>query len=300
MYDKGWVRLNRVDPEYEIGASKFVEAVIKNLGNPEMILCPCIDCRNVDHQSGNIVVEHLVTRGMDIKYKQRNDWYEHGEQMTSGERVDEIVNNEAFNLYKATHYLEEDYVKSGEFVNEDYNEPMEGKPDDSFMANLKDAETPLYSNGSRYNKLSAIVTLFRLKTHSGWSDTSFNELLGVLADLLPEDNVLPKSLYLMKKFLKEFGMGYEKIHACSNDCCLFRNEYKDMENCPKCGDSRWKINKRTKVIKKGVPVKVLRYFPIIPRFKRMFRSEKMAEDLRWHFSNKSTDGKMHHPVDLFT
>ncbi|XP_012850059.1 PREDICTED: uncharacterized protein LOC105969828 [Erythranthe guttata] len=235
MYDKGWVRLNRVDPEYEIGASKFVEAVIKNLGNPEMILCPCIDCRNVDHQSGNIVVEHLVTRGMDIKYKQRNDWYEHGEQMTSGERVDEIVNNEAFNLYKATHYLEEDYVKFGEFVNEDYNEPMEGKPDDSFMANLKDAETLLYSNGSRYNKLSAIVTLFRLKTHSGWSDTSFNELLGVLADLLPEDNVLPKSLYLMKKFLKEFGMGYEKIHACSNDCCLFRNEYKDMENCPKCG-----------------------------------------------------------------
>lgn len=73
-----------------------------------------------------------------------------------------------------------------------------------------------------------------------------------------------------------------------------------MDNCPKCGNSRWKINKRIKEIKKGVPVKVLRYFPIIPRFKRMFRSEKMAEDLRWHFTNKCTDGKMHHPVDSVT
>src|SRR3954469_7641564 len=34
--------------------------------------------------------------------------------------------------------------------------------------------------------------------------------------------------------------------------------------------------------------------------KRMFRSEKMAEDLRWHFNNKSNDGKMHHPVDSVT
>lgn len=66
--------------------------------------------------------------------------------------------------------------------------------------------------------------LFRLKTRSGWSDGSFNELLVTLQELLPEDNVLPNSLYSMKKFLKEFGMGYEKIHACLNDCCLFRKE----------------------------------------------------------------------------
>lgn len=92
-------------------------------------------------------------------------------------------------------------------------------------------------------------------------------------------------------------MGYEKIHACENDCCLFRKEYKDLDSYPKCGYSRWKINKQTKEIKKGVPVKVLRYFPIIARFKKMFRFEKMAKDLRWHFNNKSNDEKMRHPVD---
>ncbi|XP_010436656.1 PREDICTED: uncharacterized protein LOC104720449 [Camelina sativa] len=32
----------------------------------------------------------------------------------------------------------------------------------------------------------------------------------------------------------------------------------------------------------------------------MFRSEKVAADLRWHFNNKSTDGKLRHPVDSVT
>lgn len=29
----------------------------------------------------------------------------------------------------------------------------------------------------------------------------------------------------------------------------------------------------------------------------MFRSEKLAKDLRWHFTNKSEDGTIHHPMD---
>ena len=118
--------------------------------------------------------------------------------------------------------------------------------------------------------------------------------------MLPEENVLHTSLYEVKRFLKSFDMGYEKIHACVNDCCLFRKEFEKLDNCPNCNASRWKINMRTGDVKKGIPQKVLRYFPIIPRLKRMFRSEKMAKDLRWHCSNKSTDGKSRHLVDSVT
>jgi len=57
---------------------------------------------------------------------------------------------------------------------------------------------------------------------------------------------------------------------------------------------------QTGEVKKGVPQKVLWYFPIISRLKRMFRTEEMAKDLRWHFSNKSSDGKLCHPVDSVT
>ena len=30
-------------------------------------------------------------------------------------------------------------------------------------------------------------------------------------------------------------MSYDKIHACPNDCVLFRNEYAALNECPKCG-----------------------------------------------------------------
>jgi len=32
----------------------------------------------------------------------------------------------------------------------------------------------------------------------------------------------------------------------------------------------------------------------------MFRSEQVAKDLRWHFTNKSSDGKMQHPINSVT
>ena len=174
------------------------------------------------------------------------------------------------------------------------------KKEDEFLAKIAEAETPWYPSCASHIKLSAIVSLFRLKTQNGWSDKSFNDLLETLPEMFPEDNVLHTSLYEVKKFLKSFDMGYEKIHACVNDCCLFRKRYKKLEKCPKCKASGWKTNMHTGEKKKDVPQKVLHYFPIIPRLKRMFRSEQMAKDLRWYFTNKSTDGKLWHPVDSVT
>ncbi|CAA7044905.1 unnamed protein product [Microthlaspi erraticum] len=125
----------------------------------------------------------------------------------------------------------------------------EDKKKDEFLAKIADAETPLHPTCVNHNKLSAIVSLFRLKTQNGWSDKSFNDLLETLPGMLPADNVLHTSLYEVKKFLKSFDMGYEKIHACVNDCCLFRKKYKKLENCPKCKVLRWKTNIHTGEVK---------------------------------------------------
>jgi hypothetical protein len=35
-------------------------------------------------------------------------------------------------------------------------------------------------------------------------------------------------------------MKVERIHACPNDCILYRNEYNDLDKCPKCNASRYK------------------------------------------------------------
>ncbi|XP_013624019.1 PREDICTED: uncharacterized protein LOC106329988 [Brassica oleracea var. oleracea] len=295
MVDKAWVHLSRVDPAYERGDSKFVWEVAAALGGIDMIVCPCIDCRNIDCHCGSVVVDHLVTRGMDETYEKRSDWYLHGE-LSSGvadESRESQWNDEIIGLYRADECFDEALVGTV-----DFSEMAEGedKKEDEVLAKLADAETPLYLTCANYSKLSAIVSLFRLKTHNGWSDKSFNDLLEMLPEMLPEENVLHTSLYEIKKFLKSFNMGYEKIHACVNDCYLFRKKLKKLEYCPKCKASRWKTNIHTGEI----PQKVLHYFPIIPRLNRIYRSEEMANDLRWHFSNKSTDGKLRHHADSVT
>ena len=122
-------------------------------------------------------------------------------------------------------------------------------------------------------------------------------MLGILHDMLPDGNTLPDSLHSTKKLLKTFDLGYEKIDACINDCCLFWKEREHLEACSKCDASRWKTNEHTNKIHKGIPTKVLRYFPIIPRLKRMFRSAEKVEQLLWHSNHKSQDGKMRHLVD---
>jgi len=272
-----------------------------------MIICPCKECRNVYQQSSSDVVVHLVTKGMDEAYKLQSEWYHHGDSVASAEGVSTTNqrNDEILELYKAAEYFDEELASKRDLVETPLGDLAEiaedeDRREDEFLAKLADAEPPLYPSCLNHIKLSAIVSLFRIKTRNGWSDKSFNELLETLPNMLPKDNVLHTSLYDVKKFLKSFDMGYEKIHACVNDCCLFRKKYKKLDNCPKCKASRWKINTHSGVVKKGVPQKVLRYFPIILRLKRMFRTAEMAKDLRWHFTNKSSDGKLRHPVDSVT
>ena len=127
--------------------------------------------------------------------------------------------------------------------------------------------------------MSATLILCKAKARHSLSDKAFDDVLKIVHDLLPINNILPDSFYSAKKLFNAFDLGYEKIHACENDCCLFRKDLEHSEICPKCGSSRWKLNERTKKISKGVLTKVLRYFPIIPRFRRLFKSAERSEQL---------------------
>ncbi|KAL6191588.1 hypothetical protein ACLB2K_037978 [Fragaria x ananassa] len=70
-----------------------------------------------------------------------------------------------------------------------------------------------------------------------------------------------------------------------------------MQNCLECNASRWKVNPWTNEINTRVPAKVLRYFPIIPRIKRMFLSASNSELLTLHSTHHNQDGMMRHPID---
>ncbi|KAL4579492.1 hypothetical protein LXL04_015641 [Taraxacum kok-saghyz] len=56
----------------------------------------------------------------------------------------------------------------------------------------------------------------------------------------------------------------------------------------------WDENKTTG---KKVPHKVLRYFPLTPRLRRLYSSRHTAKEMTWHKTGRSEEGKMRHPVD---
>jgi hypothetical protein len=67
------------------------------------------------------------------------------------------------------------------------------------------------------------------------TDKGFEELLGIVKNMLPKGNELPSSTYEAKKVVCPLGLGIKKIHACSNDCILYRgDEYENLDACPVC------------------------------------------------------------------
>ncbi|GJT52265.1 hypothetical protein Tco_0978422 [Tanacetum coccineum] len=130
------------------------------------------------------------------------------------------------------------------------------------------------------------------------TDSIFNEMLEFFQNVFPtaKGYKLPPSYYAIKKTFKMIGLGYESIHACVNDCFLFRGDAnKDVHFCPVCNTSIWKDGNTPG---KKVPKKVLRYFLIILRLQRLYKSSHTAKEMTWHATGKCTKpGKMQHPVD---
>ena len=47
-------------------------------------------------------------------------------------------------------------------------------------------------------------------------------MLEIMKKKLPKDNELPDSTYEVKKVVCPLGLEVQKIHACPNDCILYR------------------------------------------------------------------------------
>ena len=250
--DRSWMCMDRRTLAYEKGIEDFLLFAKSNIPNFQGLLrCPCLKCGNCKVCAMNEVREHLYFNGIDKSYKR---WIWHGEVSRDDTYVGPS-NEPFFDMHD-----EDDRVV--EMVR-DAEDGFVGRHQ-TFEKLLEDAEIPLYDGCTKFTKLSALVRLFNLKAANGWSNKSFSDLLQLLGEMLPENNVLPTSMYEAKKNLSSLGMDYEKIHACPNDCILYKKEYEDRDDCPICHVSRWKSNKEVSKSKKGIPTKVLWYLPPIP------------------------------------
>nr|GEY33549.1 hypothetical protein [Tanacetum cinerariifolium] len=230
--------------------------------------CPCKSCRNVSWVSLNNLSRHIANNGWDRSYKAWTDYDEPNLPLPV------IHNTTQPHMSDMTACLNDlSYIPP----NNEQNKPTQGdigetsnEPTQAICNEFEELYVSAKERGAReiFQKV--------FPTSKGYK--------------------LPPSYYVIKKTFKTIGLGYESIHACVNDCFLFRGEYhKDKQFCPVCNTSRWKDSNTQG---KKVPKKVLRYFSIIPRLQCLYKSSYTAKEMTWHATRKCMEpGKMQHPVD---
>jgi hypothetical protein len=153
----------------------------------------------------------------------------------------------------------------------------------------------LYPGCKEATKVSFIVRLFQIKCMFGLSNSALEAILHLFLLLLPEGHCIPDTLDKVRKVVHDLGLEYEKVHACVNDCVLFRKDYARMDKCQTCGESRRKNDEEaigTASTKKRYPRKILRYFPVIPRLQRLYMRDTTSSLMRWHKRDEIvSDGK---------
>ncbi|XP_021859270.1 uncharacterized protein [Spinacia oleracea] len=283
--DRKWMHAKRYSDEYELGVEDFISFAIQHAEDDDNILCSCVECNNMVRLGVSNLRDHLITNGINQLYK---CWLNHGEIL--GDSFSNMDSGRVFDTWMEgeTH---EEFMYDDDGVEELINvleENIQYCPE--MLENLSsDAKKPLYPGSSKFSRLSGVLELLNVKARNGVTDKCFTEFLKTFHAILSDENLLSSRTYDAKKMLSSIGLSYERIHACPNDCILYRKEHALLESCPECNAPRYKKNK--------VPAKVMWYFPIIPRFRRLFSILEEAKNLTWHTDGREKDGMLRHPAD---
>jgi hypothetical protein len=235
--------------EYINGLDAFIDFTKKDMvdNGRSFIYCPCKHCKNEKkYRSDDVLRTHLIKQGFKEDYR---CWNKHGEvglneaemreeDPTNGvEEKDDDVNEADIlrlsdvDIVSRVNNIEEMACNVERHVDDDqYSNGKLAK----YKKMIEYSNKPFYDGCAvQYTRLFVMVKLFQLKASNGWSDGSFKDLLTLLKDMLPQGNSVPEIFYEAKQIIYLLGLEAEKIHACKNDCILYRGEeYEDLEKCP--------------------------------------------------------------------
>lgn len=127
-----------------------------------------------------------------------------------------------------------------------------------------DMEESLFLRWNIFTRLSVVLRLFNLKAKGGWMNTSLTELLELLKEIYQEGNTLSDLSYEAKNILCYMGLNYIRIQECCNDYILYKKGFENLKECPRCGESCYKLKDNgvkddDGLTRKDVPTKVMWY-----------------------------------------
>ena len=138
----------------------------------------------------------------------------------------------------------------------------------------------------------AIVTLLQtlekyfewFTSHPGTSKSALSDMLKLQSEILPIGNLLPNTYQAAHRMIESFLVKPIAIHACPNDCILYRKQYANDKVCPQCAAPRYK--------RSNIPIKKFIYLPLGPRLSRMFNNKKFAKELQSHLGGSKERTRM--------
>jgi hypothetical protein len=303
--DKSWITLDHRDKAFWSGLNAFIERCKGHMSSSGLCKCPCEYCDNLEWQTLPDIRLHIHENGFSTRYK---TWRFHGEPVVLPSQVEHDIPQQTGQLHDLIADVRQenldhvntndDPMNTTDDANNTTDDPINTNDPmpttDELAELLKLADQDLYPDCKWCSSLDFLAKLSHVKAINKWTDTSFDMLLELLRFAFPKATI-PATHYEARKTMKAVGLGYELIDVCKNDCCLFWGPNLKEETCPICSESRWK-DKNTKG--KKVANKVMRYFPLTPRLKRLYNSRHTAKSMTWHATGRCTDvGKMRHPVD---
>lgn len=126
-------------------------------------------------------------------------------------------------------------ILNDDFPNTSFNMDKEQSTDpEKYDKLLKEAHRELYPGCQYFSILSSLVELMHMKVECKRT--------------LLKPNVLPIYHSGLKKILKDLGLGYDRIHACTNKCILAYGEFEKLDNCPECNEPTYRKNKILKKV----------------------------------------------------
>ncbi|GKB36493.1 hypothetical protein Tco_0881435 [Tanacetum coccineum] len=237
--DKSWTLLERHERAFYIGLEKFVDHCKPLVNSAGKIKCPCKSCRNILWVHIKHLSDHIMRHGFDLGYK---TWVHHGEpDLPPPPPV--IDNTRQPQMSDMTALLNDlSYIPP----NNEHNEPTQGDIGETsneptqatrneFEELYASANEELYPGCDYVTRLDFMAKFTYFKVKGKLTDSIFNEMLEFFQNVFPisKGYKLPPSYYAIKKTFKMIGLGYESIHACVNDCFLFRGDNnKDVHFCP--------------------------------------------------------------------
>ncbi|KAL2923149.1 hypothetical protein RDABS01_014640 [Bienertia sinuspersici] len=152
------------------------------------------------------VRDHIICNG----FVPRNDESFHLGSMGPEREVEDLQHDEPSNINDGIQELLHDVLREGP-----------NKEVKKFLNLIEEGQQELYSGCKNMSRLAFTIRLYIYKCDHKLPDVAIAGLREFFKEVLPDDAVLPTSMYEAKKVLKLLGnLDYKNIDACPNDCML--------------------------------------------------------------------------------